>query len=188
MLRHWQYLKYVLRHKWFVFRACWDLGVPLWIAIVHDWDKFLPDEWIPYARTFYDKSGNKQYKEYPAFSTAWNAHQKRNKHHWQYWMLTWDRGETECLPMPDVYIREMVADWRGAGKALGKPNTCEWYYANRDKIQLHPASRKRVEELIKYEDFIDEIIAVTNNISPEEVKRQRQQERAENAFKSGAFG
>lgn len=137
MRRHWQYLKYVLRHKWFVFAACIRLGVPVWIALLHDWDKFLPDEWFPYARCFYKPDGSKQYDE-KQMVAAWNAHQKRNKHHWQYWMLTWDRGETECLPMPDVYRLEMLADWIGAGRALGKPNTWEWYAANREKMKLHP--------------------------------------------------
>jgi hypothetical protein len=146
--RHIAYMKYVLRHKYFVFMACWKLSVPIWIAIFHDWDKFLPSEWIPYASTFYDKSGNKQYKMYPAFSIAWNAHQKWNKHHWQYWMLTWDRGETECLPMPEVYCREMVADWIGAGRALGKPDTAGWYSENRVKIKLHEDSRETVERLL----------------------------------------
>lgn len=147
--RHTEYLKYVLRHKWYVFLACFKMHVPLWIAILHDWDKFLPDEWFPYAATFYDKSGNKQYKEHPAFTLAWNAHQKRNKHHWQYWMITWDRGETECIPMSDVSRREMIADWMGAGKALGKPKTWEWYAANKDKIQLHPETRTWVDAEIE---------------------------------------
>jgi hypothetical protein len=148
MRRHLAYLKYVLRHKWFVFLACFRMRVPIWIAILHDWDKFLPDEWFPYTTTFYNKDGSKRYIEFPEFADAWNAHQKRNKHHWQYWMLTWDRGETECLPMPDVYRREMIADWIGAGRALGKPNTWEWYAENRDKMKLHPDTRAWVDEQI----------------------------------------
>lgn len=146
MPRHWQYFRYVLTHKWHVFWACLEYGVPLWIAILHDWDKFLPSEWFPYARTFYNKDGSKTYQEHPAFTVAWNQHQKINKHHWQYWYITWDRGESEALPMPDVYRREMLADWIGAGKALGKPNTWEWYEANKDKMKLHPDSRAWVEE------------------------------------------
>jgi hypothetical protein len=147
MRRYLQYLKYVLRHKLFVFLAGGKEGVPLLILIFHDWDKFLPDEFIPYARTFYTSTGEKQYKpDDTGFDIAWLKHQNRNKHHWQYWMITWDKGNTECLPMPDVYIREMVADWRGAGRAItGADNTDEWYMANRDNIKLHPDTRFRVE-------------------------------------------
>lgn len=144
-MRHWQYLKYVLRHKLFVFQACLKMHVPIWIAIFHDWDKFLPDEWMPYARCFYKPNGEKQYSESDDFREAWNAHQKRNKHHWQYWMITWDRGETECLPMPIVYINEMLADWIGAGKVLGKPDVPAWYRSNRDKIRLHRDTRDIIE-------------------------------------------
>lgn len=57
MKRHFAYLKYVLRHKYFVFREGLKLGVPILSLILHDWDKFLPDEWFPYARTFYAPDG-----------------------------------------------------------------------------------------------------------------------------------
>lgn len=65
-------------------------------------------------------------------------------------MITWDKGHTECLRMPDKYIREMVADWRGAGRALGKPDIVAWYVSNRDNIQLHPDTRKLVEYYLHY--------------------------------------
>lgn len=152
MRRHWQYFKYVMRHKWFVFKACLDLGVPIWIAILHDWDKFLPSMWIPYARAFYKPDGTKQYAPDDAFSAAWNGHQKRNKHHWQYWLITWDRGETEALPMPFVFVREMVADWAGAGMALGKPDVKAWYEANKDKMILHSDTRTHVEYWVSYNE------------------------------------
>lgn len=149
MPRHWQYLKYVLRHKWYVLQECIKLGVPIWIAILHDWDKFMPDEWIPYAKTFYNKDGSKRYQEFPEFAVAWNLHQKRNKHHWQHWLLTWDRGESEPLPMPDVYRREMLADWRGAGRAItGKDEAGDWYTKNKDKMKLHPETRQWIENQI----------------------------------------
>lgn len=113
MRRHLAYLRAVCRHKWFVFLACLQMGVPLWSAILHDWDKFLPDEWLPYARTFYKPNGEKQYVESVDFARAWMKHQHRNKHHWQYWLgitivdhnfgmalkegnyLVWDRGQAQ---------------------------------------------------------------------------------------------
>lgn len=194
MRRHWQYLKYVLRHKWFVFKACLQLGVPLWIALLHDWDKFLPDEWFPYARTFYAPDGTKQYDESVYFARAWMKHQHRNRHHWQYWLflepdahdtgrfplwwlgniLVWDRGTAQKVvkfyrigqfedyrledlpdavitpdPMPDVYRREMLADWRGAGLANGFSDTAGWYAKNKDKMILHPQTRAWIEEQLQ---------------------------------------
>lgn len=157
MRRHWEYMKYVLRHKLFVLIAGLQLGVPPGTLIVHDWDKFLPFMWFAYARCFYKPNGEKQYVESVEFNVAWNAHQKRNKHHWQYWMLVYDSGKTECLVMPDKYRREMLADWIGAGRALGKPNTWEWYEANKGNIQLHTVTRfwieKQLEQLRKHAEL-----------------------------------
>jgi hypothetical protein len=155
-MTYWRYLKYVLRHKWFVFVASWQLGVPL-LGVMHDLTKFSPDELGPYARHFYglkaqtprrDSTG--YYKPTdtgdPAFDFAWLLHQKRNKHHWQWWTLPEDDGGVKVLPMPDRYRREMLADWRGAGMAQGKPDTRAWYLANHHRMQLHPETRAWLEE------------------------------------------
>lgn len=149
MRRHLAYLKYVLRHKWFVYRACRACKVGLWQALIHDWHKFLPSEWLPYARTFYAPDGSKRYQESPEFAQAWNHHQKRARHHWQYWLLTWDRGETVPLEMPECYWREMVADWFGAGRAItGKWGALEWFENNEEKIRLAPQTKIFVENLL----------------------------------------
>lgn len=148
-MNHLNYLKYVLRHKWYVFLACLKFKVSIWQAITHDWSKFTPAEWWPYVNTFYAPDGSKRYNENPAFAVAWNHHQKINPHHWQYWLITWDRGNTEPIPMPEKYIREMVADWAGAGKAItGKWEYAQWYAKNKENIKLHSETRKRVEELL----------------------------------------
>jgi hypothetical protein len=52
--------------------------------------------------------------------------------------------------MPDKYRREMLADWRGAGRALGKPDTQAWYAANRDKMKLHPETRAWIEQQLGF--------------------------------------
>lgn len=149
--RHSAYLRYVLRHKYYVWRGCRIVGgIPFRRAVFHDWDKFLPDEWRPYAEAFYEPDGRSRYQETPAFNLAWNRHQKRNRHHWQWWLITWDRGDTEPLPMHETDIREMVADWIGAGWAIaGRSDPWAWYQENRENIQLHPASREILEALLK---------------------------------------
>lgn len=150
MKDHLSYLRYVIRHKWHVFKACARLGVPFRLAVTHDLSKFSPAEWGPYVHTFYNKDGSGRYDETPEFNQAWNHHQKANKHHWQYWILTMDRGEEIVLRMPLVYVREMVADWSGAGMAItGDPNPLPWYTKNRDKMKLHPGTRDLVEGLLE---------------------------------------
>lgn len=151
MKRHWNYLKYVIRHKWFVYVAGRNLSVSWWRLIKHDWHKFLPSEWLPYARTFYAPDGTGQYKESGEFAYAWNLHQKRADHHWQHWMVTWDRGTLECLPMSKQAILEMVADWYGAGRAItGKWEADQWYHKNKEKIQLHSDTRRLVEAMLEW--------------------------------------
>lgn len=223
--KHLRYLSYVLRHKWYVFLACWKLNVPLWSAIWHDWDKFLPSMWSAYVDYFHgekiedhdhakiwdEKTHSNVYRmiippEVQArFDAAWNGHQKRNRHHWQYWLLANDqpkpnftfashdggmthiyvsnysfpgankdvaivydadvpnwtpdvtlvrqfevelRRVPQALLMPDKDRREMLADWIGAGRALGFPNTAKWYGEHRDNINLHPETRKWVEDTL----------------------------------------
>jgi hypothetical protein len=142
MRKYFKYLWYVLRHKWFVFVECCKLGIPL-TGVVHDCNKFLPDEFFPYAEYFY---GSDSTNNQDAFDMAWLKHQRRNRHHWQAWILHEDSGEVKVFDMPMRYRKEMLADWRGAGLALGKPDTAKWYAANRKNQRLHPSTRRWIEE------------------------------------------
>lgn len=208
-----------------MFVECCRLGIPL-RGLLHDASKLKPSEWMPYANYFYGgpwpdwNQAKHQCPGYPygrtrqgvesEFDVAWLHHQKRNKHHWQYWLLVKDGSSNEFniqehgngyelflgrnnrqlamfdksilwkedmvvpetgmndnaylyakeirdrlnkdpipLPMPDKYIKEMVADWRGAGKAInGFDDTANWYQKNKDNMIMHPTTRARVEELL----------------------------------------
>jgi len=150
MKRFWSYLKYVVRHKWFVLVAGNRIGASYWRLLIHDASKFLPSEWLPYSRTFYKPDGSNQYVESPEFNMAWLMHQHRNKHHWQYWILKMDCGLVEPLPMPTKYIYEMVADWMGAGRAItGKWEVREWYEKNKNEILLSKRTKLMVEFILK---------------------------------------
>jgi hypothetical protein len=51
--------------------------------------------------------------------------------------------------MPEPLVREMVADWMGAGRAItGTWDVAGWYAKNRERMVLHPETRARVEALI----------------------------------------
>ena len=166
---HLKYLKSQLRHKWFVFVECCRLGIP-WLGIIHDLSKFSPAEWRGYARYFYGDypewatmgAWGKSYYTGPTkesvgrdFDVAWLHHQHRNKHHWQRWLLTLDSARSDgklfALPMPDKYRREMLADWRGAGRAYGNPDTAGWYMENRDGMTLHERTRAWIENALGVE-------------------------------------
>lgn len=146
MKPHLKYASYVARHKWFVFQAGLKTKAPLWRLVIHDWSKLTPAEWGPYVRTFYAKERSRPGE----FDKAWLHHQHRNPHHWQHWLLREDDGDTKALRMPDKLVREMVADWMGAGRAItGRWAVGEWYYGGAaEKMVLHPEVREQVERLI----------------------------------------
>ena len=142
MKKYIKYLSYIIRHKCFVFVECCKLGIP-WRGLVHDMSKFLPREFFPYVDFFYGE------KDQVAFDFAWHWHQKLNKHHWQWWILKYDSGELIIFEMPMAYRKEMLADWRGASRAItGKDNTVQWYSENKDKMQLASETRKWIERNI----------------------------------------
>lgn len=154
MLKHLKYLRYLIRHKFFVMQECFKVGL-YWQGITHDMSKFTPTEWFPYVETFYGDKPNPRdssgaynpLKISESFDYAWLSHQHHNPHHWQYWVLRGDAGWTKTMPMPHKYRLEMLCDWRGAGRAIkGKDETSEWYAANKDKMELHPDTRAWVEQ------------------------------------------
>lgn len=146
-----KYAWYLIRHKWFVFLAGLRTGAPLWRLIIHDWSKLRPSEWKPYATYFYgpEPVGDQNWKRKLKFDRAWLAHQHRNDHHWQHWILQEDGGQVTPLYMPPKVMQEMVADWMGAGRAItGRWDVMEWYTSNAGIIHLHPITRQQVELLI----------------------------------------
>lgn len=149
--RNGRYLDYVLTHKRHVFIAGIRLGVPLWALIVHDWTKFMPDEWRPYRDRFYPPSGQTAGGITDAlkqFNEATLQHFRRNPHHWQYWMTGSMNGVLEVFPMPERFVREMVADWIGAAKAQGNGRVSLWWKQKRDRMKLDYRTRELVDELI----------------------------------------
>ena len=156
-MKYLKYLKYILKHKWYVFLECWKKD-KTWLGIIHDWSKFLPSEFIPYANHFYGKgkdikTGRDATGYYRAgdsddnkFNFAWLLHQKRNKHHWQWWILPMDDGTEKIFPMLYRYRGEMVCDWKGAGRAQNSKCTIEeWYEKNKDKMRLASSTRTLLE-------------------------------------------
>lgn len=139
-----KYFWQTCRHKWFVLCAGMLTGAKLWDLIKHDWTKFLPSELPHYGRQFFGKADDPE-----GFLRCWIHHQNHNPHHWEYWIPR--TGHTRCtppmpggvpFPMPERYVREMLADWLGAGRAYeGKwPDLNDWTWLknNRSRIQCHP--------------------------------------------------
>ena len=161
-MQHIRYFRYIAIHKWFVLLACFRRGL-YWQGIVHDWSKFLPSEWFPYANYFYARVAERDRQDavrqlgydpfvpdrvrLERFNVAWLKHQHRSPHHYQHWIVRNDDGTTIAIEMPLKYVLEMLSDWDGAGRAItGKSGgTAEWYKKNREKMLLHLSTRALVE-------------------------------------------
>lgn len=158
------YGRYVWIHKLRVYQAGRRIGVGVIYLLIHDWDKLLPGNWVAYAEQFYTEDGETwpEQRDYSAaFKREWNSHQKKNRHHWQYWIMIWDHGGEEVRPMLYQDALEMLADWVGAGCAIKGTEineddifeeTRKWYDANRNKMRLHPDTREFIEGVMEYVD------------------------------------
>jgi hypothetical protein len=144
------YFYYILEHKWNVLIECFKMGMILH-GITHDLSKFLPSEFISYARFFHAKDRTKTYKtsdeQDPNFLMGWCLHQKRNKHHWNYWVCVTRKDEISPIPMPMKYVKQMIADWRGMSRKFAG-NARDYYLKNRDSIILHSDTTRIVEALL----------------------------------------
>jgi len=161
-----KYLFYVLKHKWYVLIECWKDGL-FWHGITHDLSKFLPSEFIPYARWFYGEYGKKfnggfMYEWRKAeiikenFNFAVSLHYRRNKHHWNHWM-EYSQGSDPIYcpelsrfpkPMPIKYIRQMICDWKGMAKSFGD-TWQDYYIKNKDSFILHKDTKFVIERMLR---------------------------------------
>jgi hypothetical protein len=162
-----RYAAYVIRHCWYVRKMCWKNGL-YWQGLVHDLSKWRPSEFIPYAQYFYWSQEQKDAETFEAmriygvaeaapygffvsdrFNVAWLHHQKRNKHHWQYWVMNQDDGRTYPIKMPEKYVKEMLCDWWGASVATGNGgNSKDWYEKVKAGTQLHSETRAYFEKAV----------------------------------------
>lgn len=160
-MKYLKQLRSLLIHKWFVLIAGRRLGLPLWRLLAHDLSKFSPVELVNYAHWFFGEK-NKQ-----GWARAWLHHQHRNKHHPEHWVLAW-RGDEHfydgigeslvdyvtVLPMPEIYVREMVADWMAASKTYtGSWDISAWFNQEAGKMRLHSKTRERLYNVLSEIDI-----------------------------------
>lgn len=126
----------LVRHKWFILVAGLRLGVPLWLLIIHDLSKLLPVELPAYARRYHGDAGDPT-----GYAYAFLHHQNHNPHHWECWV----DQDGHPLPMPDRYVREMVADWLGAQRSKhGNWLIEEWFAEIRHSMCAHSKTKDRL--------------------------------------------
>lgn len=143
-------------HKKYVMEAGVIVGgIPMERLFNHDASKFTEAEYPYYARQFFGDKGDPD-----GFARAWLNHIHLNDHHWQHWIFP--DGHTPkgsqvingVMPMPEVCVREMVADWMGASFAYtGSWDMSDWlnsHYADpaNKRVVLHPETDKLVWDIL----------------------------------------
>jgi len=148
-------LKYawtILKHKYFFAIAAWKVGkIGLRRILAHDLSKFSWAELRHYGRQFYGEP-----KDSEAWDRCWLHHQNLNDHHWEYWIprkkltVMGNQVPQQPLPMPEVCVREMVADWMAASRAYTGDWDMEcWLIETLPRLNLHPETLGRVERILK---------------------------------------
>ena len=128
---YWTCFIYIIEHKVNVFIECFKEGLYLH-AFTHDSSKFLPSEFFAYAEKFHSQTYKYELPDKEKkFKIAWLYHQRRNKHHWDYWV----NSEGIALDMPAKYIKQMVCDWRGVSRKFGD-TPLSFYNKNRKDINI----------------------------------------------------
>lgn len=141
------YLQRVLYHKWLIAKIGAKVGLPLLRILVHDIDKFYPDEFFAHAKAYANRGDNK-YAYTDEFCHAAILHRHRNPHHWQYYILITDEGAIWPINIPQSVVLEMVVDWVAAAKTNDR-DVSDWYFKNQSKMILHPDTRIRIEETLR---------------------------------------
>jgi hypothetical protein len=154
-----RFLWSLIRHKWFVLQAGIILRIPLWRLLLHDLSKFSPSEFGPYARNFqgdYSKSPNDRERISFEFTFAWLHHENRNLHHWGYWIPRAGKSANIPLPMPETYVREMIADCLGASRGYtGSWDIAIWLNRHGPKWKIHDETLRYIwTVMIELEYFI----------------------------------
>lgn len=115
------------------------MGIPEDHISKHDESKLQMVEFLPYARNFHGDGDS------DGFATAWLHHLHHNPHHWQHWIFPDNytpKGSNVidgCVPMPLIYVREMIADWHGAEFTYANSwDISKWLFKAMPKIRVHP--------------------------------------------------
>ena len=121
------------------------------ISADHDRSKYSRVEYNAYDAYFY--RGNRSHQVVTAFDYAWLWHIHHNPHHWQYWVLLEDDPKTgekfKPLEMPEPIVFEMISDWWSFSWKDGNLyEIFDWYDEHKDKMILHPKTRKLVMDIL----------------------------------------
>lgn len=120
------------------------MRVPEEQLYIHDESKWSAAEFPAYVRKYAMGIDDK-----PDFERAFLHHLHHNPHHWQHWLLP-NVASNTAVDMPENYIREMVADWLGAGAAYNPDQNPQiWLNENFSRMIFSPQSEATLRAVLK---------------------------------------
>ena len=134
-------LKYILKHKYHIYKGGREIDVPRMQLLKHDLSKLSPSEWGPYKRYWFGEKTPETKKEFR--HAVESSHYKKNPHHPAHW-----KGK----PMPMDYKLEMMADWYSAGRSQGThrfKSFKSWWKGNRSSLDIDQATKAEVDKRLK---------------------------------------
>lgn len=154
-MKAWQHFKTITHHRWLVRQGCFRVGL-YWRGLVHDLSKYSPTEFRSGAKYYQGtRSPNSAERDDRGYSLAWMHHKGRNKHHYEYWTdISKETGQYESVPMPRVYLVEMVMDRRAAcmtyqGDAYTDASAWEYFARSRERRLMHPQLERELAYLLQ---------------------------------------
>ncbi len=156
-MKAWNHFKTITYHKYLVMKGCFKVGLYKQ-GILHDLSKYSPSEFLVGAKYYQgNRSPNNAEREAIGYSSAWLHHKGRNKHHYEYW-IDYSAHEIAGImapaQMPVKYVIEMLMDRIAASKVYNKErytdsSPWEYYAKGKDKVPLHPETKKLLEKLLR---------------------------------------
>lgn len=153
----WSHFRTITYHKYLVAKGCFRVGLYRQ-GILHDLSKYGPTEFMVGVRNYQgNRSPNDAEREVLGYSTAWLHHKGRNRHHFEYW-LDYSKqappGQMVPIPMPDIYIAEMIMDRIAAckvykGKDYTDSSPYEYFQKGAKHHAMHPYTSQTLERMLK---------------------------------------
>lgn len=140
----------ITKHRWKVRKICFKIGI-FFQGLTHDLSKY---SWVEFYNGAKYYTGTKSptiaERNDKGYSAAWMHHKGRNKHHFEYWFDSNEKGIYVPIKMPMKYLKEMFADRVAASKVYqGKKYTedypLEYLLTHRGKEMLHPESFEKLK-------------------------------------------
>jgi hypothetical protein len=154
--QHVGYGSYLVPHKYYVYKASREMGLPLGQSLQHDLSKFSPQEWMGYSSWFNGPKGMHGTKDRETF-LKWREsvkeHKLHNPHHWRAL-----KQHPDVVPL-NVKL-ESIADWYGVQRARGNTSADfkYWFNARKDRFPIDKPTVEEAERRLKTAEYRAETI------------------------------